>query len=112
MLQDLHSRLCAPDVFSRKPSPAFLAEDTFDEVRVREDLQTTKDICGRHGCDLELILKDISTVRYEPQRLWKWADVTLDVVGGQEKELVRPRHCSEFWRGWRGRVEWRSALAP
>ena len=68
-------------VFSRKPSPAFLAEDTFDEVRVREDLQTTFDICARHGCDLELILKDISTVRYEPQRLWKWADIAMDVVG-------------------------------
>jgi len=69
-------------VYSRKPSPAFLAEDTFDEVRVRDDLATTRDICERHGCPLELILKDISTVRYEPQRLWKWADLAMDVVGG------------------------------
>ncbi|MFC1526037.1 hypothetical protein ACFL6X_04410 [Candidatus Latescibacterota bacterium] len=68
-------------VFSRKPSPAFLAEDTFDEVRVREDLATTRDICQRHGCALELILKDISTVRYEPQRLWRWADIAMEVVG-------------------------------
>ena len=42
-------------VFSRKPSPAFLAEDTFDEVRVRQDLATTRDICARHGCPLELV---------------------------------------------------------
>jgi len=69
-------------VYSRKPSPAFLAEDAFDEVRVREDLATTRDICARHGCPLELILKDISTVRYEPQRLWKWSDIAMEVVGG------------------------------
>ena len=27
-------------------------------------------LCARCGCGLELILKDISTVRYKPQRLW------------------------------------------
>ena len=69
-------------VFSRKPNPAFLAEDTFDEARVREDLETTRDICSRHGSALELILKDISTVRYEPQRLWRWGEIAMDVVGG------------------------------
>ena len=68
-------------VYSRKPSPAFLAEDTFDEVRVREDLENTRDTCQRHGCPLELILKDISTVRYEPQRLWRWADMAMEAVG-------------------------------
>ena len=25
------------------------------------------------GCHVELIMKDISTVRYQPQRLWEWA---------------------------------------
>ena len=37
----------------------------------------------RVGIDtpLEFILKDISTVRYQPQRLWAWADVAMRVVG-------------------------------
>ncbi len=26
--------------------------------------------------------KDISTVKHEPQRLWRWAEIAMDVVGG------------------------------
>jgi hypothetical protein len=29
---------------------------------------------------LEFILKDISTVRQQPQRLWKWAQIAMDVA--------------------------------
>ena len=68
-------------VYSRKPSPAFLAEERFDADRVREDLVATRDTCRRHHTPCELILKDISTVRYEPQRLWEWEDVAMSVVG-------------------------------
>jgi hypothetical protein len=68
-------------VFSRKPNPALLAFDTFDPELIRQDLQATVDICQQNGCPLELILKDISTVRYEPQRLFQWADVAMQVVG-------------------------------
>ena len=69
-------------VYSRKPSPALLAFDTFEPERVRQDLQTTRGICEKHGCPLEIILKDISTVRYEPERLSQWAGVAMQVVGG------------------------------
>jgi hypothetical protein len=69
-------------VFSRKPSPALLAFDPFDAELVRKDLQATVDLCARAGCPLELILKDISTVRYEPQRLFEWAGIAMQVVGG------------------------------
>jgi hypothetical protein len=27
-----------------------------------------------------LFLKDISTVRYEPQRLFQWADIAMELV--------------------------------
>ncbi len=70
-------------VFSRKPNPAMLAWFDFNEKEVRNHLQTTVDICAQHGTPLELILKDISTVKYEPQRLWKWAEIAMDVVGGK-----------------------------
>lgn len=68
-------------VYSRKPNPAFLAWDTFNEAAAREHLQTTVDICARYGCPCELIFKDVSTVRYQPQRLWKWAEIAMEVVG-------------------------------
>jgi hypothetical protein len=69
-------------VFSRKPSPALVAWDRFDPENIREDLQATVDICREHNCALEMILKDISTVRYEPQRLFQWAEVAMQVAEG------------------------------
>jgi hypothetical protein len=69
-------------VFSRKPSPSMLAAETMDETLIRQHLQTSVDICQRYGCPLEIILKDLSTVRYEPQRLWRWAQIAKEVVGG------------------------------
>ena len=68
-------------VFSRKPSPAFLATDTFHEDQVRADLWQTVDLCHAHGCPCELILKDISTIRYEPRRLERWAQIAMETVG-------------------------------
>ena len=67
-------------VFSRKPNPALLARGHFDETEIRDHLQNTVDICKKHGCPLELILKDISTVCYEPQRLWRWAEIAMEIV--------------------------------
>ncbi|MCM8768162.1 MAG: hypothetical protein NC911_00530 [Candidatus Omnitrophica bacterium] len=67
-------------VFSRKPNPAFLAGSVFDEELVRKDLFQTKKICQNYGCSLEFILKDISTVRYQPERLFQWAKVAMEVA--------------------------------
>jgi len=70
-----------PDfVFSRKPNPAFLAGDSWDPDVVEKDLRKTLEICTRHACPVEFILKDISTIRYQPQRLWEWADIAMKVV--------------------------------
>lgn len=67
-------------VFSRKPNPALVATETFHPEQVREDLKATIEICKRHGCALELILKDISTVRYQPQRLWEWGRIAMELA--------------------------------
>jgi hypothetical protein len=67
-------------VVSRKPSPALLAPDTWNPGNVEADLKDTLDKCRRHGCPVEFILKDISTVRYQPQRLWEWARIASRLV--------------------------------
>jgi len=53
---------------------------SFDEDLVRKDILATKEICGRHGCPLEFIFKDISTVYNDPIRLKKWADIAMEVA--------------------------------
>jgi hypothetical protein len=70
-------------VFSRKPSPALLATERFDPAAVRADLEITRDLCEKNGCPLEFILKDISTVRYEPERLFQWATIAMEVAEGR-----------------------------
>lgn len=69
-------------VFSRKPNPAFLAYDAFDTGLVRKDLLATRRICEQYGCPLEFILKDISTVRYQPERLTQWGEIAMQVACG------------------------------
>jgi hypothetical protein len=69
-------------VFSRKPSPALLAFDPFDPAEIRRDLNATVQVCLENDCPLEFILKDISTVRYQPERLFQWAEIAMQVVEG------------------------------
>jgi hypothetical protein len=69
-------------VYSRKPSPAFLAAEHFSPDQVLSDLVATRKVCDKNDCLLEFILKDISTVRYEPKRLFEWARIAMQVVGG------------------------------
>ena len=68
-------------IMSNKPSPAMLATETFDEDAVRADLRRTIDAARKNGVQLEMILKDISTVRYEPQRLWRFSEIALEECG-------------------------------
>jgi hypothetical protein len=69
-------------VYSRKPNPALLATTAFEPATIREHLEATVAACAAHNCPLELIQKDISTVAYEPERLFQWADIAMDVVRG------------------------------
>ncbi len=70
-------------VFSRKPNPAFLAWHEWEPEAVERDLRDTQEKCNRYGCPFEFILKDISTLLYQPQRLWEWVDIAMRVVKGE-----------------------------
>ena len=63
-------------VLSRKPSPAIFID--WDAAEARKQLSDFKD--AAKGCNMEFIMKDISTVKYQPQRLWEWADIAMRLV--------------------------------
>jgi len=65
-------------IMSNKPTPALLAEDIFDEEAVRKDLRRTMAAAKANGLGLEMLLKDISTVRGDPTRLWRWAEIARE----------------------------------
>ena len=49
-------------VFSRKPSPAVMGEDTWRPGRARVQLRDALE--QARGCRIETVRKDVSTVRY------------------------------------------------
>ncbi|MBX7256726.1 MAG: hypothetical protein K1Y02_10220 [Candidatus Hydrogenedentes bacterium] len=64
-------------VISHKPNPAILAETSWDPAQARMNLREFLEVAGGE-CHVEIILKDISTVRNEPSRLWEWAAIAMD----------------------------------
>lgn len=69
-------------VFSYKPNPSIFAEHNWNPEDVKKKLK--KDLEKIKGCNVEIIMKDISTVKYEPQRLWEWSKIAREVVNGFE----------------------------
>ncbi|MEF9839377.1 MAG: hypothetical protein RR746_08180 [Lachnospiraceae bacterium] len=65
-------------VLSCKPNPAIFSTNNFDEDYVRNDLK--KIFSESLGCSIELVLKDISTVSYKPEHLWRWYQIACEEI--------------------------------
>ncbi len=65
-------------VYSLKPNPSWMAGEGWEPEAFREELRGNLRIL--EGCAVEIPLKDISTVRRDPQRLWEWARVATEVA--------------------------------
>ena len=79
-VEKLMSGLGSDMVYSIKPSPAILAEDEWHPERARAEIRRVLDIGG--DAHMEFIMKDISTVRYKPERLWEWSEIAMQEVSG------------------------------
>jgi len=65
-------------VLSIKPNPALLAMKTFDEDLVRQEINSI--LSQTKGCSKEIILKDISTVNHEPERIDIWTKIVMGEI--------------------------------
>lgn len=83
-------------IFAWKPNPACLAATTWDPGLVRKDMEEKLE--KAKGCYVEIHLTDISTVRYEPQRLWEWSQIAQEVTEStpERGELHRREGGSQF----------------
>lgn len=64
--------------FSYKPNPAILAENNWRPAEAKKELREVLE--KTRPCHVEIIMKDISTVRYKPQRLWEWQRIAMELV--------------------------------
>lgn len=67
-------------VIAHKPSPSNVAVEHLDEEVVRKELSRAIDACYKNGCSFDIVLKDISTVNYNPQNLVKWEQIAMEMV--------------------------------
>ncbi len=65
-------------VMSNKPTPAVLALDSFDLEQARQDVRRTLAAARRHNKRVEMIMKDVSTLRCDPSRIWAWAKMAVE----------------------------------
>jgi hypothetical protein len=65
-------------VFAWKPNPTVLATSVWDPQVVRKDMEEKLE--KAKNCIVEIHMKDISTVRYQPQRLWEWTQIVAEVT--------------------------------
>ena len=76
---DVASEVCKGKyVMSCKPSPAIFASSSWDPDEAKKQII---DICkSMRSCNIEIIMKDISTVRYQPKKLWDWARIAKETI--------------------------------
>lgn len=67
-------------VMARKPNPAFLAGDAFDPGPVKAELTGTLRACAANGTPVEFILKDLTTIRGDADRLSRWNELAVSVI--------------------------------
>jgi len=72
-------------VYSSKPNPSYLATEDWRPDMVEAELRPILELARDRGCHVEFILKDISTVRCEPERLNRWSEL----VTGLAQEYAR-----------------------
>jgi len=65
-------------IYSAKPNPAVLAGERWHPDAARADLQGILE--KTRGLHVEVILKDIHTVRGEARRLAEWAQIAMELV--------------------------------
>ena len=66
-------------VLSLKPNPAIFADESWNPEKARQDIRNVLH-AANGACHIELIMKDISTVSYKPQRLWDWERIAMQTI--------------------------------
>lgn len=67
-------------VLSAKPNPANLAYDELNEKVIRNEIGEILAAAEKNGCACEIVLKDISTVKKNPQNLIRWEQIVTSMI--------------------------------
>jgi len=67
-------------VLAVKPNPSQLATAKLDEDSVKKEMGRILAAIKKNGCSADIVLKDITTVHGDPENLFKWHDIAMEMV--------------------------------
>ncbi len=67
-------------VIASKPTPASVGMAKLDEVELKKEIGKILDACKRNSCSCDLVLKDISSVSYNPANIFRWEQIVMEMV--------------------------------
>ena len=67
-------------IVSFKANSNHLAVNPPEYGLLRAELENVCRLAKEYGCNVEILMKTIITLRGEPQRLWKWCDIAMEVL--------------------------------
>jgi hypothetical protein len=67
-------------VLASKPNPASVAVPILDEDALRKEISQILGAIRRNGCSADIVLKDISTCGHNPDNLFEWARIVMEMV--------------------------------
>ena len=67
-------------IISWRPNPTDHVCATFDRDRIRRQIAQGRDILAKHGCQYEINLKDVLTVRGDRELLREWVKIVRSVT--------------------------------
>ena len=67
-------------VVSFKPNSNYLVTNPPQFDLLREELIKVCGLARKYNCNVEILMKTLISLQGEPQRLWKWCDLAMEIV--------------------------------
>ncbi len=67
-------------VIASKPNPSSVAVGNLDKDNLKSEIKTILDACKKYNCTFEMTLKDISTAGGNPNNIFEWEKIVMDMV--------------------------------
>lgn len=75
-------RIGSDDVVCFKPNSNYLTGASWSLEPLRAELIRVMALARKHGSQVEIDMKTLITLNGEPQRLWAWCDMAVEVIAG------------------------------
>ncbi len=67
-------------VLSSKPNPAAVAVSNLDKDYLKKEIGEILDACIKNNCNVDIVLKDISSCGKRPENIFKWEKIVMDML--------------------------------